>query len=192
MKKLLAMLGVAMAVAMAQGADHKSLLTDDDAWVLYTRPSLSTTAVDGDWGPMGNITVGWILNDRFSIGPTASILLGDLSVGDGGTLDRFGLWYAGVRMDYTFKASQVVHGSLSLRLGGGEFDASFTPNQKNNNPDGIYVVEPGVSFGVNVTASTEVGVDLSYRWMDGVKSGNLQDADASGVAIGIYCRVLEF
>lgn len=188
MKKI--MTGLALALmALTAGAKRDTLLDETDTWLMYTRPEVQLTELGDDMAVMGNLSIGWMLNDKLSIGPSVTMLVDDVDDSEKGNLNRFDLWYAGLRAEYTFSTWSLVHASASLTVGGG--DASVT-DYGTDDDDSLFVVEPGVSIAVNTADWVELGVGLSYRYIDGGDVGGYDENDLGGFNLGFFARFTEF
>ena len=188
MKKTMTLLAVAL-VALTAGAKRETLLDDTDTWQMYTRPEIQFTELGSDTAVLGNLSVGWMLNDQLSVGPSVTMLVDDVRDEDRGDLNRFDLWYAGLRAEYTLSTWKLVHASASLTVAGG--DASVS-NYGDEGDDSLLVVEPGLSFAVNTADWVELGVGLSYRYVDGGAVGGYDENDLSGFSLGFFARFTEF
>lgn len=183
MKKILFTLLAALATTSVLAKDE-TLLTDLDIWKLYTRPELSITEIADSTTSIFEIGVGAQLNDKLALGPAFGVSLREIDTDDG-DIDRFDLWHAGLRADYTFHASKLYHASAALLIGGGsvkvqEFDTA-----------GYFLVEPSVNGAANIWDDVELGITLGYRHTDGAETGDLDDGDFSGLKLGIFVRVTE-
>ena len=106
MKKFCAIALMGMA-ATAGLAKDETVLDDTDSWQMYTRPEITLTDIGGNTATLGSLSVGWMLNEKLSLGPSLTYSISDTRNDDKGDVERFDLWYAGVRAEYTLHASKL-------------------------------------------------------------------------------------
>lgn len=189
MKKFLALL-VAGLAATAVVARDETLIDESDAWMMYTRPELSLSDIGGHSATMGSLSVGWMLNDKLSLGPSVTFGLSDTRDDALGDIERFDVWYAGLRAEYTFYSYKLVHASASVLVGGGNASVSNYSSKDDNT--GFAVVEPGVNVAVNAWDWVEIGVGIGYRWVDSISVGGYDEKDFEDWNIGVFARFTEF
>ncbi len=185
MKKLFIGLLVSLA-AMAAIAKNDTLVDETDTWKMYTRPELSLTDIGGHKTTMGSLSVGWMLNDKLSLGPSATTSLSAIDDTKQGDIASYGIWYAGLRAEYTIQSYKLVHASASVLVGGGEVKV------KDVNQDNMLVVEPGVNVAVNVWDWVEIGIGASYRFTGGVNVGGYDEKDFQSWNMSVFARFSEF
>lgn len=178
--------GLTAATAMAK---EETLLSDSDSWQMYTRPEVSCTRIGGKTTALGSLSVGWMLNDKLSLGPTATANLSAIN-DDGGDIKRFDLWDAGLRAEYTLQASKLCHVSASLSVSGGNITVT-APNDSEDST-GFIAIEPGVNAAINIWDTVEVGVGVGYRFTDGADVGSHDNNDFQNFTGSIFVRLTEF
>lgn len=188
MKKFFAFALMGMA-ATAVLAKDDTLLDDTDVWQMYTRPELTLTDFGGNTATLGSLSVGWMLNDKLSIGPTVTYALSDTVDDDIGDVERFDLWYAGVRVEYTCKAWELAHASAAVVVGGGNVDVSNYGTDENS---GLMVVEPSVNVAVNAWDWVELGLGIGYRFTDDIEVGGYEGRDFQDWNLSVFARFTEF
>lgn len=194
MKRLLSLL-VATGLASSVFAEinyDESLIKPDDQWNLYTKLAASWCELGSDDGLWGSVEVGGILNDGLALGVRGTALLDDVEPGFGNssTIKGFDAKFYGVNAEYTFYSSSLTHLSLGLFAGVGEVEIS---NYSGSDVD-VAVVQPAFNVMINVTQTSELGLGLSYRYMDpdGGSSEGLDEGDFSGLDISLFLRLTEF
>ena len=189
MKKLCAGLLMGMA-AMSVIAKSESLIDDTDSWKMYTRPELSLTDIGGHSATLASLSVGWMLNDKLSLGPSGTATIRDVYDASKGDIQAFDLWYAGLRAEYTVQSWKLVHASASLFVGGG--DVSITSGGSRDGKTGLAVVEPGANVSINAWDWVEIGVGISYRFTDSLHAGGYGRKDLEDWNFGVFARFSEF
>lgn len=185
MKKTLMTLCVVLAAAAVQARDE-TLINELDSWKLYTRVELNLSSIGDDSASMADLGIGWMLNDRLSFGPALAMSLRDTGGDEKGDIDRFDFWYAGLRGDYTFHSSKLVHASASLLAGGG------SARVEDGDTNGFFVLEPALNGAVNIREDVELGLTLGYRFTDSANPGSYDDSDFRSLKLGVFVRVTEF
>jgi hypothetical protein len=192
MKKLLAGMLIGM-LAVAAGAKDETLLDDSDTWQMYTRVELSVTDINGDSATLGSLGVGWMLNDKLSLGPSATFELSDTQDDHKGDLNSFDFWYAGLRTEYTLQSWKLAHASASLFVGLGNAQATdFSGSNGGDESDSFTVLEPGVNVAVNAWDWVELGAGVSYRYVSSMNVGGYDEKDFQDWNLGIFARFTEF
>jgi hypothetical protein len=189
MKRILVGLLIGVA-AVSVRANDQTLLDETDAWKMYTRPELSLTDIGGHTATLGSLSVGWMLNDKLSLGPSATVSLRAINDSDNGNIDRFDLWYAGLRAEYTIRSSDLVHASVSAFIGGGDMAVQLPGSR--DDTGGLVVFEPGVNVGVNAWDWVELGVGVGYRFVESVHVGGYNGKDLEDWNLSVFARFTEF
>lgn len=188
MNRWLTMAAVCLT-AVTVFAEKSTVLDEEDVWKLYTMPSASITELDGEDAPLFGLSIGTILNEQLYFGLTGKALVED-NEGDNAQLKRWSTWYAGVEAGYILLPEALIHPTIYCIAGGGELTLEDLRSDDN---EGFAVVEPGLNLGVNLWNDVELGVGVSYRWINGVNvDGGIDDDDLSDVSYNAYLRVTEF
>lgn len=185
MKKVMAglLVGLVAAAAMAKDA---TLFDEMDSWKMYTRPEVSLSDLNGENATLVSLSVGWMLNDKLSLGPSGTVLLRDVETNKG-QIDSFDLWYAGLRAEYTLMAGDLLHASAAVILGGGDLTV-----EDRDDTNGFLVVEPSVNVAVNAWDWVEIGVGVGYRFTDSVEVGGYDEDDLQDWNLSLFARFTEF
>ncbi len=157
-----------------------------------SRPATLVDRGPGSVGGFGGVSVGFspvagsngllvggegalVLGHRFSIGGAGRGLVNGPSrpAPDGGT-SKIGLGYGGVVMRYHLAHRYPIFPALGTLVGFGgiSFDG--------NGGEIVTVIEPSAAFYVNITRWVRIGFTLSYRWVTGVDTPGLRNADFRG------------
>lgn len=185
MKKLMAGLLVSL-MAVSAFAKDETLIDETDLWKMYTRVEAGLTDINDENATLLSLSIGWILNDKLALGPSATVSFRDIET-DEGQIDSYDFWYGGLRAEYTVQASKLVHTSASILIGGGDLTVD---DQDDTN--GMLVIEPGLNVAVNAWDWVEVGVAVSYRFTDSVEVGGYDEGDIQGLNLGLFARFTEF
>jgi hypothetical protein len=147
----------------------------------------SGTRISGFGGPIMSFTS---INGKFAhmMGGGGAVILGDFWLGGygegltntimaGGNRIDFG--HGGFWTGYSFLASRALHPSVSAQLGWGSIsqkddDYSYLSS------DNVFVVNPILELEMNFTKFFRLGVGAHYRFVNGVNTSTLTNADFSG------------
>lgn len=170
-------------------AADEALITEDDVWNLFTSVDLKAAELGDDTGYFGGLEVGGILNERLALGLAGYTLIDQAEIRKGFTADVTDLWYAGGLAEYTFSPASIVHPSLQLFAGIGR-----ARNEGSRSQDAQFqILEPAISFMVNLTPSAEIGLSLGYRFTNIRDSDfDIDESDLDGVSGTLFLRLTEF
>lgn len=137
---------------------------------------------------------GLIINDKFVIGgggmgltyPTGREKISGSDYT--GTLDRVGFGYGGFLMEYYLNPKDIVVFSGGLLVGAGGITLYDENTDENRKADKFFVAEPEINVLVNVTRFCRVGVGVSYRFVNGIHSGEFADKDFRGPACSVMAQ----
>lgn len=139
---------------------------------------------------------GWIVNHCFVLGGGFHGLVNQMRppAGSTGRADRrrLRLGYAGVLLEYIVAPMSMVHGSLSVLVGGGgvsDADADVGPQ---NEMDRFVVAEPVATVEVNVTDFMRLAVEARYRVVGFVDMPGLENRDLRGWSGGLTAKFGRF
>jgi hypothetical protein len=147
----------------------------------------SGTRISGFGGPIMSFTS---INGEFAhmMGGGAAVLLGDFFIGGYGEGltnsimaggNRIKLGHGGFWTGYSFMASRALHPSFSAQLGWGSITQT-DDNHYHLSTDNVYVINPALELEMNFTRFFRLGVGVHYRYVSGVDTSNLTNADFSG------------
>lgn len=141
-------------------------------------PESAITRIDGRNAFLAGLSGGLIVDHTFSIGVTAKALLNspDLYFDDVLSTDRVFLYggYGGLRLEGRLFPHSVVNVAFPVIIGGGGAMYSTWGKQQwypSNGDDYTYawdaffLVEPGVTLGINVLRFLRVDIGASYRYI---------------------------
>lgn len=144
----------------------------------WAGPESSITKIDGRNAYLAGISGGLVVNHSFSIGVAAMGLLNspDLTFDDVHPTERVFLYggYGGLRLEGRLFPHNVVNVAFPVLIGGGAATYStwgkkrWYPNNGGDYSyawDGFFVVEPGVTLGINVLRFLRVDIGASYRYI---------------------------
>ncbi|MDD4871137.1 MAG: hypothetical protein PHR77_11315 [Kiritimatiellae bacterium] len=184
MRKVIAVM--IMMASVAAGADEiKTLGGDTGYWRGSVKPEFKITQIADETAELVGIQAGPSMNRGLYLGVCAYGLVNDVDTEGAGKLDSFDFWYGGFVVDYTMFAREVVHGSAGFLIGCGEVNVGGIADDDSAN---LFMFEPCVNLMVNVTKGVELGIGVSYRFMNGSDIESFEDSDLSGVAASIFVR----
>lgn len=144
------------------------------------------TGIDDRDAWLGGMSGGVIVNHNFSIGFAGYGILNSSNLKFSNVLDTADVYlyggYGGLKLEYRFNPSRVVHLAFPLLIGGGAVSYStFTMSENDWNHSGdmesqdylyawdnFFVIEPGVTIGVNVLKWMRFDIGASYRYAPGI------------------------
>jgi hypothetical protein len=148
----------------------------------------SGTRISGFGGPMMSFTS---INGEFAhmMGGGAGVLLGDFFFGGygegltnsiiaGGNRISFG--HGGFWTGYSIMADRALHPCLSTQIGWGNIQQR-DESHYNLTEDNIFVINPAIELEMNFTRFFRLGVGAHYRFVSGVNTSTLSNADFSGL-----------
>lgn len=158
----------------------------------YGAPVLKVTTINGAAGVLIGGRGGWIINHCFVIGgggyglatgidapefsSPADIASRDLDI-------EFG--YGGLELEYIFRPSKLVHGTIGFMLGGGGigyYEENDDGDTESLIDDEVLVIEPAVAAELNVVNWMRIDGGVSYRAVSGLDMPGLDNGDMSGLA----------
>lgn len=190
MKRFLPLLAVAVLAWVAPvRAEKETVLTEDDTWNLYSKPVVSYSEIGDDEGLWGGLEIGGILNEKLALGVRVTVLGEEVAANFDGyeDPDSFDIAYGGLAAEYAFASDRLVHLSLGLLVGVGQMRLDRDSGGDDNLD--MFVVEPALNAMLNLSAATELGLGLSYRYAD---PDGLNSSDLSSAVASLFVRFKEF
>ena len=150
----------------------------------WIAPEFSYTMIDKEGVCLAGLNGGIIVNHNFSIGLEGIGILTNNNLKFTGINDTADVYlyggYGGLILEYRINPVQPVNIGFSLLIGGG--GAAFSTwgpgnwNNSNNNDqndnvynwDGYFVIEPGVTVGINLLKFMRLDGGISYRLVQGL------------------------
>jgi len=152
---------------------------------------------------------GWLINHKLLLGLGGYGLVNNVPA-DGAVasiynfvrepLVTFG--YGGAILEYYIEPMSVVHSSVSCLIGGGgvlyrqggagDYFNTHWGEPYRSNTSTVFVLEPGVSVELNMTSYMKVGLNASYRFVNGVDLVGIKNSDLSNFAAGISFKFGKF
>jgi len=148
----------------------------------FVGPSVAYTQFSGDHAVLAGIQGGMIINHHLSVG----LAVIGLAKSDYLTYNHFvdstdvrlEGGYGGLLLEYTFFPKSVVHFSIPVLIGGGQFSyvdkdktghwdneaGEWDSDHRTIDKDAIFVVEPGIRAEVNVLKFMRFGIGVTYRY----------------------------
>jgi len=181
MKKNILLLTIAFAsyctIVSAQDSTHHE---DEIATLLHG--DISYGGFGGfmmDYSTIGNEFVfsnggggGVLLNRKFFIGGFGLSSVNNISTSIA-DYDRLEMEYGGMWLGYYFFPEKAVHIGLDAKVGWGSITYRENGFFSSRVSDGVYVINPGLNIGMNVTRWFKVNVGGGYRLVSGTAPGYL-------------------
>jgi hypothetical protein len=143
---------------------------------------------------LGGMSGGVILNHSFSIGGAGYGIINSNNLEYSNVLDTANVYlyggYGGLKLEYRFQPLKLVNVAFPLLIGGGSVGygtASYYHNYYGHDHydeyyadfyvwDGFFVLEPGVTVGLNLLKFMRLDVGASYRYAPAI---DLPSADSN-------------
>lgn len=126
---------------------------------------------------------GWIINRRFIVGGAGTgLVTNQPAPGTLASTDNLTFGYGGAMLGYTLLPEKLVHATFTALVGAGGLGARARgSNDTTDLSDSFFVFEPTATLDVNVARHFRLGMAISYRWVRGVDTAGIGNADLSGV-----------
>ena len=176
MKKLLFALVLVVSAAglEAQENDIQTLFGSGTRISGFGGPTMSFTSINGEFAHMmgggGGVLLGDFFIGGYGEGLTNSIIAGG---------NRISFGHGGFWTGYSFMADRAFHPCLSTQIGWGNL-SQRDENHFNLSEDNIFVINPALELEMNFTRFFRLGVGVHYRFVSGVNTSTLTNADFSG------------
>jgi len=145
---------------------------------LYIDVVGKAATLNGDWGLLGGMRIGYNFNKKFSLGIVAYGLIPEHIEGDyinRNGRDELNLGYGGVEAGYNYILSEEFYLTGMMMMGAGR--AEFV---KLGGHDYFYILEPGASINYKLTDWFGLGYSINYRMASGVNYSKFSNASFSG------------
>ena len=126
---------------------------------------------------------GWILNHHFILGGAGyGLVTNQPAPGQFASSNDLTMGYGGFMIGYTILPQKLVHATFTALVGAGGIGARGHLNSGETDlGDSFFVVEPTATMDLNVAHFLRFGVAVSYRWVTGVQTNGITNADLRGV-----------
>ena len=161
----------------AQGFYSNNLGNNSDNRIYIDVVSKAAT-LNGDWGLLGGMRIGYNFNKQYSLGLVAHGLIpehieGDYINRDG--RDNLNLGYGGLEAGYNYSLSKNFYLTGTMMLGAGKVEFENLGGH-----DYFFIMEPGASINYRLTDWVGLGYSLNYRLASGVNYSKFSNASLSG------------
>ncbi|MBN1482171.1 hypothetical protein EH223_07935 [candidate division KSB1 bacterium] len=170
------------------------MIPDTVSHGIYLAPSMMSSQLGRNQavGLFPGLQIGWILNERFTIGLKTNQLWSNIEASwiamDVQAFMNFS--YSGIFFSYTPYPRRLVHIEI-YTLGGcglagyrtqkfGDFD---------NVQDGFMILEPGIVLEMNLTHFLRTGLGLSYSIVRGIQMEKLSERHFNGMNLLLLFKV---
>jgi len=187
MKKLAIILGVAL-LSTTLFSQEKTLLggelTNGGYGAIFTKVGQVTGATGVYMGGQGS----WMINHRLGIGGKGYGIVNAVAVPELENIKwELGCW--GGLLEYHFFPEKMVNLHINSMIGGGGVRYSVIDYQKpydeeaiDWSDDGFFVFEPGIGADLHVHKNFRIGINVTYRMVNGVEYADLTNGDLSGLS----------
>lgn len=185
-KPILVLTLLAAILGSARGEDQTLFKAGEPRLGGFVGPMVRFSPVNGSPGAWFGMRGGIILNSAFSIGVGGYGLWTTAEADQPDTADLM-VGVGGVIFEAAFPSQRVVHGTVSLLVGGGHVGAGRGWAMgmgwgHGSSGDRVFVLEPEVDLEVNVTPYFRLCPGVSYRWLSGSVRSVESDWDVSGIS----------
>ena len=180
--------------AGAEDGRLNTLLNQDEIWKAHTQVELKHTEMKGDDAELAGLSIGWTMNDTWTIGPVGYVMFTDIEPqgSKDAIIDDLRLWYAGLRGEYTWHPDQIVHWNCHLLVGGGEAEANVgQASDRTKEESRFFIIEPGLNLVMRVYEFMEIGIGAGYSWIMDTDLDSVSDGDLSEFNGKIFIRLKE-
>ena len=185
MNKLAIILGVAL-FSTTLVAQEKTLLGGDANHGGYGAFFTKVGQVIGGTGVYMGGQGAWLINHRLGIGGKGYGIVNELAVPELENIKlEFGCW--GGLLEYHFFPEKMVNLHINSMIGAGGVRYSVIDYQEPHDEvdwsdDGFFVFEPGIGADLHVHKNFRIGVNATYRLVNGVEYADLTNGDLSGLS----------
>jgi hypothetical protein len=188
-----------LAAGTVRAQEEETLLSGGLESGGYGAPVVKFTSFKGEFAVMAGGYGGWLINHSFLLGgggyglATQHHLANASGSGIFPDNGRIEFGYGGGVLEYIFSPKSVVHSTISLLIGGGAVSVGqqwedYTSWMHGYQADGVFVLEPSLNIELNVTTFFRVNAGGSYRYVSGVSTAGLTNADLSGASINLALK----
>jgi len=181
-----------VGVAVPAFAQKKTVITQEDEWMMYSKIENQITEMAGDSAILGGLYAGGLFNGRFIFGVGVNGLLFDVETESPflNDLEFLDVWYGGLHTGYLFFSDQLVHFSLECLIGGGQVETETFTGSKDS--ETIFAIQPTVDFRLNITQRFSIGLNVGYLHIKMDDSEELSSSDLSGPTAGFFLHFTQF
>ncbi len=165
----------------------------------------SVTQIGDEVGLMAGVRGGWIINHRFSLGASATMLVNDIdfetsvpeSAGLQDTTLSLMLAYGGVEFTYIKHPERLFHYTASVMIGAGavsykDYECSLCGEESDLDSDIFFVLEPELDVVVNISTMVRLALGFSYRYVYDVELRGVKNDDLRGAAGRLTVKIGRF
>lgn len=183
--------------------ETQNLISGKPTFGGYGGPEIKGTPIMHVASALVGAQGGMVLNHAFVIGGAGYGLVTrtDLpqELQTPGSSRRLDFGYGGAQIEWIVMPRSLVHGTVGALIGGGglvwqsnsgtyTYENGVLVPDKSTRNDAFFVLEPHVALELNIHKLVRLDAVASYRWIRGVESAGLSDADFRGVAFGAVTR----
>jgi hypothetical protein len=161
----------------AQGYNSNNMGNNSNNRIYIDVVSKAAT-INGDWGLLGGMRIGYNFNKQYSLGLVAHGLIPEHIEGtyinrDG--RDNVNLGYSGFEAGYNYSLSDRFYLTGTMMIGAGRVEY-----ENKGGHDYFFITEPGASINYRLTDWFGLGYSLNYRFASGVNYSKFSNASLSG------------
>jgi hypothetical protein len=187
MKKL-ATLIVTAVISLSVMAQEKTLLGGEATNGGYGAFFTKVGQLKGGTGVYMGGQGAWLINHRLGIGGKGYGIVNELAVEDLENIKlEFGCW--GGLLEYHFFPDKLVNLHINSMIGAGgvrysvmDYQDPYDENAVDWSEDGFFVIEPGIGLDLHIHKNFRMGLNVSYRVVNGVEYADLTNSDLNGLS----------
>lgn len=197
--KLISVIAVVCILALSTatfGRDSETLIRGDIHHGFYLGQSTKFSSIEGEFAPLMGGRAGWIIDRTFIIGGAGYALLDKVDTDHlvSGEPVEIMLAYGGLQLLYVVNPQRLVQYEVGTLVGFGGLNYRGSADEADlPNSDHIFVIEPEVIVGMNITNYVRVSSGISYRWVSGLEFEDVvEGSDVSGLAVSLMLNFGSF
>lgn len=194
---LLFFMWISLPALIFSQEEEQTLFGGDSLSVgFYGGPDFKISMINDEIDFFSGGRGGIILNGNFSIGGGGYDLIGshELDIPLNGSTEKAKLdfGYGGLFLEYINSTNRAFHFTINSLIGWGT--ATYSKQFKSTDEyyddewDGCFVLEPGVSLEMNLTKNMRMDIGASYRWVQGTNFTYIEDTDLSGLSLNFTLK----
>lgn len=179
MKKILFYSVICLLVFSTQSysQERESLFKGKVSSGGFGGPEMRISELDGESNALMGGKGAWLINHEYYLGGA-----GFGSINTLGT-ENYDFGYGGIMLGYIMKPQNIINFSAEIIAGAGGL--SKRTDIGDDDADVLWVIEPAIYAGLNLTDFAKVTVGLSYRSVHGSGTVGISNSDLSGISANI-------
>ena len=180
--RTLAVLLVAVAAAAPLTAQEvDTVLGPDTESYFYAAAVAKLSEVDSDFATYLGFNLGWVFDEKFSLGVGIYGLAHPTS--------RRTVGYGGLLLEGFVSGTKSIHFGARVLIGGGYTEPEYSGRRGNADGRSFFVAEPELLLRINLSQSLRISLSGGYRF---VKGGGSVNDEALRAATGSLAFAVRF